>query len=127
MSSSSSQQEQTSNYTDNRAVLGQGALYANNGATVSITSTDGAVVDSALQFAGNSLGKVVDFATSTNDSAFGFAGNALTRVLNQVDSTQQLVASAYADAQGQTGAAKNLIYAALAVVAVVAYVALKKG
>lgn len=125
MSDSNSQQQQTSNYTDNRAVLGQGALYANNGAKVTVTSTDGGAVKDALTFAGNNDSRVLDFATNASDSAFSLAASGLGKVLDQVSQTQQLVASAYADAQGQTGAAKNLIYAALAAVALVAVIALK--
>lgn len=125
MSDSNSTQKQTSIYTDNRAALGQGAQYANNGSSVTSISTDGGAVKDALAFAGNNDTRVLDFATGASDNAFSLAGGALTKVLDQVGQTQQLVASAYADAQGQTGAAKNLIYAALAAVALVAVMALK--
>lgn len=133
MSSSKSQQQQQQTFTDNRAVLGQDANYANNGSSINNYTLDGEVVnrsldtvdssvDKALTFAGNAQANVLDLAAGSVSTVASFGG----RVLDQVAGTEQLVANAYNDAKGQGALTQKILIVAVAGALLIAFVAVKK-
>lgn len=133
MSSSKSQQQQQQTFTDNRAVLGQDANYANNGSSITNYTLDGEVVnrsldtvdssvDKALTFAGNAQANVLDLAAGSVSTVANFGG----RVLDQVAGTEQLVAAAYNDAKGQGALTQKILIVAVAGALLIAFVAVKK-
>lgn len=80
MSDSQSSTSQTIHNTDNRRVIGQGGVSAENGSTVTISTTtlDADVVNQALGFGGSAL-KVVG---GTVGDALGFGKDAMKAVAN---------------------------------------------
>ncbi|HEX7742850.1 MAG TPA: hypothetical protein VF442_10540 [Sphingobium sp.] len=149
MSSSKSQQTQTQQFTDNRLVQGQGALYANNGATLNSYVLDNGAVQGSFDAINNVVGKSYDLAgdalARTTDqvakvttqafnfgsdvvaSAVGLTQHGLDRVLDQTATTQQLVADAYNDAKGRGALTDKILIAAVAGALLVALAAVKKG
>jgi hypothetical protein len=97
MSDSNSSSSNTTNYVDSRKVLGQGANFADNGAslTVNNTTTDagalrlaGGVLDAginsinvnnakAFNFGSDALSGGLDFAKDSNTKAFNFGSEAI--------------------------------------------------
>jgi hypothetical protein len=86
MSGGRSSQTNAPAFTDNRAVLGEGSAYANNGGSVSTVNyvLDGNAVGSALDFAGGFGRSALDFTSDANAGAlstvgqsFGFGRSAL--------------------------------------------------
>jgi hypothetical protein len=128
MSDSNSSSEQTTQNIDNRAVLGQGALFARDGSTIITSSIDpgafalaGKVVDQVpvlVNANGAALKTVLDFARQTSDTAT----QASSTAINQAG---QFARDAYADAKG-TGASSQLMMALIVAGAIVAVVAFGK-
>ena len=88
MSSSSSATQQSTYQVDNRRVVGERGISAEN-STVNVQSLDPNVIASALQFAGSNSdgaftfgGKSLTFGSEALNSALGFGGDALTAALN---------------------------------------------
>lgn len=134
MSDSTSNTEQKSIYTDNRAVLGQGASQATGGSTITNYTLDQEAVSrsldtvdntvgKALTFAGNAQANVLDLAAGSVSTVSSFGG----KVLDQVAGTEQMLANAYADAKGQGALTQKILIVAVAGALFVAYMASKKG
>lgn len=170
--SSSSKTQNTTYQTDNRRVIGEGGVSAEN-STVTYQTLDGAVVNdafnavnqasrdafdfgaNALTFGGNTVTRAINFgadalgfaetaqnrsqqlayntitdALASNESAFrqalGFGGTMAGRALDSLESTENLVANAYADAKGRGALTDKILMGAILAMAVVAFMAVKK-
>jgi hypothetical protein len=77
VSSSKSSQSNAQTYTDNRAVLGEGALYANNGASISNYVLDGGAVAGALNTVNSVFNRAMSGSSQTGAQAFNFGSDAL--------------------------------------------------
>jgi threonine dehydrogenase-like Zn-dependent dehydrogenase len=142
---SSSTQQQLTTQIDQRAVLGEGAIYAKDGGSVNVTTLDPGVVARALDTVDNSLKRSdasASRALDTADSAlsramasgdaslrqaFTFGAGVLTaaakqtdRVLDTMQATQQLTADAYNDAKGRGALTDKILIAAVGGALVVA-------
>jgi len=116
MSSSKSGTNQTTNQTDNRRVIGQGGVSAEN-SSVTINALDGEVINRMFDFAGKQSQQAYDFgggalnlAGGSVAEALGFGGKAMVAALNA-----QADALAFADtnATRNTTAAYNFATDAL--------------
>lgn len=108
----SSTTQNTTNQIDNRRVLGQGAISAENS---TITLTDAGAVAGALSLAGQALNLNAKMASGTAASA-----------LDSLNSTTSAVQQAYASARGQGNMVEYVTIGAMALVAIIAYAALQK-
>ncbi len=175
-SRSSSSTAQTVWQQDNRRVIGQGGVSAEN-STVNMYSLDGEVVNRVFDFAGKQSGQAFDFggqalaltndvvaqalgfgkgamtavananadalsfaeatssrseknaynfATDALGGALGFGTNALNKAFNAADVSAALVKDAYADAKGRGALTDKILMGAIAAMAVVALMAVKK-
>lgn len=125
----SSTSSTTTTSTDKRMVVGEyGIGVSSDSSTVNVTALDGSAIKSAFEFAATN-----DLTTAENvERLLGFAGDVFAGALTVLDknaalvqSSGELVATAYEDAKGQTTDNKYLIAGALAIVGVVAVKALK--
>ena len=96
----SSSQAQTSTYTDNRAVLGQGATNANNGASVSQTSVTSNTTNTYALDNG-AINRAFDTTDNTVSAALSTVGSATTNALNFAGDTQAGFLSALQSALAQ--------------------------
>jgi hypothetical protein len=149
---SQSSSAQTTAQSDNRNVLGQGALQAQGGSTVvqadnranyqtdnstSNSTTisyalDGDVANRAIRSASDNLGASLDFASGAMTKSYGFSGQALAaviqgenRALDSVAQSNDLVKNAYADAKGRGALTDKITIGAIAMAGLVAFAALK--
>lgn len=67
-----------------------------------------------------------NFATDALGEAFGFGGNALNKAFSTMDNATSLVKDAYADAKGRGALTDKILMGAIAAMAVVALMAVKK-
>lgn len=171
---SSSNTTQTTLQTDNRRVIGEGGISAENSSvTQNIQTLDADVVNNALtavnaasrdafdfganalNFGGNTVTRALNFgndalgfaeatqnrsqalayntitdALASNESAFrqalSFGGTMAGRALDSLESTENLVANAYADAKGRGALTDKILMGAILAMAVVAFMAVKK-
>lgn len=105
--SSSSSTSQTTNQTDNRRVIGQNGVSAEN-STVTYNLTDGGTVAAALNLVGN------------------VTSSAQTNAADSLNSTTKAISSAYASARGQGALTEYVLIGALALVGLISYYAIKK-
>lgn len=109
MSSSKSSSRQDINQYDNRTVLGENAMYANNGASISVQTLDadvinaalaanGLTIDRALTFGSDTVGSALNFGSGALRESFNFGGDALAfaQTANQVAANN--MANAFSDA-----------------------------
>ncbi len=83
MSSSRSNTSPVTNQTDNRRVIGENGISAENSSVSVVNNTlDPNVVAAALQFAGNGQTSSFNFGSEALANALGFGGSALTAALN---------------------------------------------
>lgn len=176
MSSSKSNTSQATNQTDNRRVIGERGISAEN-STVTVNSLDGEALNRMLDFGGKQSAQVFDFggraldlsnetvlaalgfggdalgaalnassdalafadsnaarntaasynfASDALGEAFGFGGNALNKAFNTMEGATSLVKDAYADAKGRGALTDKILMGAIAAMAVVALMAVKK-
>lgn len=167
MSSSRSSSTQSTEFTDNRTVQGEGALYANNGAGVAVTNyvlDNGAIgrafdandratagafnfgkdalrlsergLSEAFNFGGDAVTSALNFGRATTAAALDASDNAFDRALDysasatrsaldNLQSTQRLVTTAYADAKGRGALTDKILIGAIGAVALVAVFALR--
>ena len=118
-----SSQTQNTEFTDNRAVLGEGAILAKDGGTV---TTSNYVLDSGA------IGRAFDTTDQSLDQAFSFGREALTysalataSALDNLQSTQKLTADAYLEAKGRGALTDKIIIGAIGAMALVAFMAVK--
>lgn len=125
MGGSKSSSAASTSQTDNRRVLGEGAISAEN-STVSIQTLDGEVVNRALDTADLSVGKALDFSDSTQARAYAFANSAGDRALDNIEATTELVKDAYQEAKGRGELTDQIIMGALVMAGLVAFAAVRK-
>lgn len=117
---SSSKSAQTTNQTDNRRVLGEGAISAESGATVSVL--DNGAINRAFDFSGQTVGDALGFATKA--LSFGLDSQAEAGRIQA--SSVSVLKNAYEDAKGRGALTDYLLIGAIAMAGIVAYAAVKK-
>lgn len=125
MGGSKSSSSAATNQTDNRRVLGEGAISAEH-SNINITTLDGQVVNRALDTADLSVGKALDFSDSTQARAYAFANSAGDRALDNIEATTELVKDAYQEAKGRGELTDQIIMGALVMAGLVAFAAVRK-
>lgn len=84
----------------------------------------------ALAFADSSAARSTaasyNFASDALGEAFGFGGNAMNKAFNAAEGATALVKDAYADAKGRGALTDKILMGAIAAMAVVALMAVKK-
>lgn len=152
MSSSRSETAQSSWAQDNRRVIGEGGVSAEN-STVNVL--DNGAINAAFGFAGDVGTKALAFAEANGDRAFGLAGqamdqvgagqarvldfgadalsaafdfgrNANTQAQNNINATASLVKNAYEDAKGRGAMTDYILMGAILLAGLVAWGAVKK-
>lgn len=103
MSSSESRNQQTSWQQDNRRVIGEHGVSAEN-STVTIQALDGEALNNSLLFANNAVERAFDFGGESVAGALGFGGKALAAAL---DASSDALAFADQNSARQTTAAYN--------------------
>lgn len=128
-SKSASTTNNTTNQTDNRRVLGEGSISAEN-SSINIQTLDGEVVNRAFSFGSDSL----DFANSNVGKAFNFGGRALdyateaqAKAAKSMEAQGSLIAAAYSDAKGRGALTDKILIGAVAMAGLVALFAIKKS
>lgn len=118
---SSSSSSSTTNQTDNRRVLGDGSISAEN-STITVNALDGDVVNRALDSVDSGVmraltfgGRALDYATESQAQAAGSLAD-----------QSKLIASAYEDAKGRGALTDKIMIGAVLMAGLVAIFALKK-
>jgi len=129
-SESTSQQTQTTQQTDNRHVVGQGAINAEGGSSVVVQSLDANVANDAFALARATSGDAITGMQNVSELAIGAAGAAYRdstkQALNSLNATEQLVAGAYADAKGRGKLTDTILIGAIVMTGLVALAAVRK-
>lgn len=112
MGGSSSSSAATTQQTDNRRVLGDGSVSAEN-STVNVL--DGGAIKNAFEFSGAVAGKSLDFAQQSQGQA-----------LDSLKTQTNLVKDAYADAKGRGALTDKILIGAVVMAGVVALAAVRK-
>lgn len=153
MSDSQSEQQANTSTTDQRRVLGQGALSAENSTVFQSTTTLNQTLDAdvankamdtarlstsaALDFGGGALSGALDAVGKADSRAFSFGGDALASAFSfaseslkrentALDQTTSVLSDAYADAKGRGALTDKILIGAICAVAMIAYMAMKK-
>ncbi|MGC1173122.1 hypothetical protein [Polaromonas sp.] len=126
-SESSSSTSSDTNQTDNRRVLGQGALSAETGgdAVINLTTLDAEVANHAISNAGTNLEAALGFAKEFTGKAFGFSTDSQKTALDSLDTQANLVKDAYADAKGRGALTDKILIGAIAMAGIVAFAAVR--
>lgn len=103
---SSSSSKQATTQTDNRRVLGEGAISAESGATVSVLDN-------------GAINRAFDFSSQVAQGALKFG-------LDSQSSSAKVLADAYNDAKGRGALTDYILIGAIAMAGIVAYSAVKK-
>lgn len=142
MADSESSSQANTAQTDNRRVLGEGALSAENStinqtSTVYNTTLDAGVASKAFDFGGNALDAVtrnstaslrdsLDFAQAALGKSFDFSRVNSKQALDSLDKTSNLVKDAYEDAKGRGALTDKILIGAIAMAGLVAFAAVRK-
>lgn len=114
--SSSSQTTTTNNnQADNRKVLAEGALLAENNSSITVTTLDADVAKAALSA-----------GTKGMELAFNFGSKSQGQALDSLESQASMVKDAYADAKGRGALTDKILIGAIAMAGLVAIAALRK-
>lgn len=130
MSSSKSSQSSSQAYTDNRAVLGEGSTYADDGGSVTSYVLDGGAIQNAFQFGEDALLANTDVTKTvlgTGVKVLDAGAKATALALDNMQSTQQLTADAYADAKGRGALTDKILIGTVLGALAVALVAVFRG
>lgn len=136
MGGSKSSSSAATSQTDNRRVLGEGAISAEN-SNITQTSTvyalDNGAINRAFDTADFSVGEALKFgseAISSNGStvarALDFATTAQEVTLDSLNTTANLVKDSYADAKGRGALTDQILIGAIAMAGLVAFAAIRK-
>lgn len=156
MGGSKSSSSASTAQTDNRKVLGEGSLNAensnitqtsyslDNGAIGRSFDSQDATVAGAFDFAGqvldnnlsttrsafdygtDSQSNAYSFSSGAVSKAFSFAEDANDRALDSLNTTANLVKDSYEDAKGRGALTDQILIGAIAMAGIVAFTALKK-
>lgn len=132
MGGSKSSSSAATSQTDNRRVLGEGSVSAEN-SNVTITTLDNGAINRAFDTADFSVGEALKFgsAAMSNNSgtvskALDFATTAQEVTLDSLNTTSNLVKDAYADAKGRGALTDQILIGAIAMAGLVAFKAVGK-
>lgn len=153
MSDSNSESRQSTSQQDNRNVVGEGALVAQSGASVTqidnstTTTLDATVANNAIKSstdaAVTNLKQSLSFGSGVLDDAFLFGGKVLSQnaesenrvldamtasagqVKNAYQQSSEMVKSAYAEAKGRGELTDKILIGAIAMAGLVAFAAVK--
>lgn len=112
---SSSSQTQTTQQYDQRRVLGAGAMLAEGGSSINISTLDAVVANHAI-----------DATVTGQKNAFSFAQKSQSVALDSLNVQANLIKDAYADAKGRGALTDKILIGAIAVSGLVAVMAIKK-
>jgi hypothetical protein len=112
MSDSTSESTTQTQQTDNRRVIGQGGISAENS---TVTVLDNGAVSKAF-----------DFGTGVARAALDFSNTAQAASLSTLKDAATMVKDAYADAKGRGALTDYILIGAVAMAGIVAYQAVKK-
>lgn len=121
MGGSKSSSSAATSQTDNRRVLGEGSISAEN-STVTIQALDNGAINRAFDTADLSVGRALDFG----GNALAFATDAQAATLDSLTTTSNLVKDAYADAKGRGALTDQILIGAIAMAGLVAFKAISK-
>ena len=125
-SESNSSSSQTTSQADNRRVLGAGALLAEGGSTVNITTLDGAVATASLNANVDVAKAALNAGTQGEKLAFSFAAKSQSQVLDSLASQSELIKDSYADANGRGALTDKMLIGSVAMAGLVAIAALQR-
>ena len=125
-SESNSSSSQTTSQADNRRVLGAGALLAEGGSTVNITTLDGAVATASLNANVDVAKAALNAGTQGEKLAFSFAAKSQSQVLDSLASQSELIKDSYADAKGRGALTDKILIGSIAMAGLVAIAALQR-
>lgn len=135
---SESSSSQSTSQADNRNVLGEAAILAQSGSSVTQIDNrvnyalDGDVANAAIKGSTENLGKSLTFASGAMTKSYDFAGVALAavqqsgnRALDSLAQSNSMVKDAYADAKGRGALTDQITIGALALAGLMAFAAIK--
>ena len=109
-----SSSSQSTNQTDNRRVLAEGAISAEN-STVTVQALDAEVANRAFDFGDTVVTKALDFSLDSNAQA-----------LDSLQTTTSLVKDAYEDAKGRGALTDKILIGSVVMAGLVALAAIRK-
>lgn len=129
-SESSSSTSSDTNQTDNRRVIGQGGVSAEQGSIVNVTTLDASVANNAISTTADAsvrnLKESLAFGSEALQGALGFGINTQKTALDSLNSQANLVKDAYADAKGRGALTDKILIGAIAMAGLVAFAAVRK-
>jgi hypothetical protein len=118
-----SSQTQHDQFTDNRAVVGEGALYATSGAHLNNYVLDGGAIGRAFDFGNTTLAGFLNFGKDT----LALAKHNTDQLMAAAGNSQRLVADAYENAKGRGALTDKILIGAIGAMALIAFMAVRKG
>ena len=129
MSSSESSSSAATNQTDNRRVIGERGISAEN-STVNVTTLDAQVANRAISATSDvsikALDASLDFSDAAQGKAYKFAAESQHTALDSLLTTSGLVKDAYADAKGRGALTDKILIGTVVMIGLVALAAVKK-
>ncbi len=129
MSSSESSSSAATNQTDNRRVIGERGISAEN-STVNVTTLDAQVANHAISATSDvsikALDASLDFSDAAQGKAYKFAAESQNTALDSLLTTSSLVKDAYADAKGRGALTDKILIGTVVMIGLVALAAVKK-
>ena len=132
MSESSSESSADTSQTDNRRVLGEGAVSveAAGQSSVNVTTLDAGVANTAITATSDAaienLKQSLSFGSTALNKAFGFGVDTQKTALDSLNTQANLVKDAYADAKGRGALTDKILIGAIAMAGIVAFAAVRK-
>lgn len=121
MGGSKSSSSAATSQTDNRRVLGEGSISAEN-STVTIQALDNGAINRAFDTADLSVKNALSFGAN----ALSFASTAQEATLDSLNTTSELVKDAYQEAKGRGELTDQILIGAIAMAGLVAFKAVGK-
>lgn len=129
MSSSKSSTSAATNQTDNRRVIGERGISAEN-SSVNVHTLDAEVANRAISATSDisikALDASLDFSDTAQGKAYKFAKESQGTALDSLKTTTSLVKDAYADAKGRGALTDKILIGALVMAGLVAIAAVQK-
>jgi hypothetical protein len=118
----SSSEAQTDNgQTDNRRVIGEHGISAEN-STVNVQTLDAQVVNRVLETGEFSIDRALKFGTE----ALNYSKSSQAQALDSLNTTANLVKNAYEDAKGRGALTDQILIGSVVMAGLVAMAAIKK-
>lgn len=125
-SESNASSSQTTSQADNRRVLGAGALLAEGGSSINITTLDAGVAAASLNANVDVTKAALNAGTQGEKLAFSFAAKSQSQVLDSLASQSELIKDSYADAKGRGALTDKILIGSIAMAGLVAIAALQR-